>query len=68
MPEGRTAPTLKVSLERVERLRNETERLKLENNALLEQFVVWKYNAYAHGLSEGDLNKSLPKISISELT
>lgn len=26
------------------------------------QFVVWQYNAYAHGLSDRELSKALPVI------
>lgn len=55
-------PTLKAAAERIARLENENERLKRENNLLLEQFVVWQYNAHIHGLSDRDLNKPLPAI------
>lgn len=55
-------PTLKVAAERIARLENENKRLKSENIELLEQFVVWQYNAYIHGLNEQELNKRLPII------
>jgi len=29
---------------------------------LLEQFVVWQYNAYKHGIKEHQLNAPLPRI------
>ena len=29
---------------------------------LNERHVVWTYNAHAHGMTEEDLNKALPKI------
>jgi hypothetical protein len=50
------------ALQRLERLENENARLKRENRELLEQFVVWQYNAYARGLSDVDLNRPLPSI------
>lgn len=55
-------PSLNAAAERIERLTRENERLKRENNELLEQFVVWQYNAHAKGLSEYDLNQGLPGI------
>lgn len=57
-----TPPSIKVAVERINRLEQENERLKRENADLLQQFVVWQYNAYAHGLSEHELNKALPAI------
>lgn len=56
------SPTLKVAAERIARLERENERLKRENRELLEQFVVWQYNAHIHGLSERELNRVLPGI------
>lgn len=32
------------------------------DNPLLEQFVVWQYNAYTHGISREKLNKGLLQI------
>jgi hypothetical protein len=55
-------PTLKVAAERISRLERENERLKQENRHLLEQFVVWQYNAHIHGLDERELNRALPGI------
>jgi len=37
-------------------LERENERLKRENRKLLEQFVVWQYNANVRGLSDRELN------------
>ena len=51
-----------VASQRLARLVRENERLKTELNALLEQFSIWQYNAYARGLSDQDLNRSLPAI------
>lgn len=55
-------PTLAMAAQRIDRLTREVERLERENTALLEQFVVWQYNAFSHGLSQEDLNKGLYKI------
>lgn len=55
-------PTIKAAAERLARLNAENERLRHENECLLEQFVRWQYNAYAKGLSDRDLNRPLPAI------
>jgi hypothetical protein len=57
-----TPPSMRVAVERINRLEQENERLKRENGGLLQQFVVWQYNAYARGLSNHELNKALPGI------
>lgn len=54
--------TLSVAAQRIARLTREVERLERENAALLEQFVVWQYNAYKHGISREKLNKGLLQI------
>jgi len=53
---------LKVAADRIARLQGENETLKLKNDALLERFVVWQYNAYKHGIKEHQLNEPLPRI------
>ncbi|HSW48404.1 MAG TPA: hypothetical protein VLG67_04990, partial [Candidatus Saccharimonadales bacterium] len=58
----RTLPSMRVAVERINRLEQENERLKCENARLLQQFIVWQYNAYAHGLGNHQLNKALPSI------
>lgn len=55
-------PTLAAAAQRIERLTREVERLERENSALLERFVTWQYNAYAHGLSQEQLNKGLFRV------
>lgn len=50
---------LRASLERIARLEAENSRLMRENNALLEQFVRWAYNAHSRGLTEDFLNQPL---------
>jgi hypothetical protein len=60
--EGERASTpgsIDVAMQRIERLKAENDQLRVENAALLQQFVVWQYNASSHGLSQGRLNKPL---------
>ena len=60
--EIKTPPSLKVAGQRIKRLEEVNARLKKENDLLLEQFVIWQYNAYLHGLTEDNLNNPLPSI------
>ena len=62
VPELRAPPSMRVAVERIARLERENERLKRENAELLQQYVVWQYNAHIHGLSNRELNKALPGI------
>jgi hypothetical protein len=64
VPELRAPPSMRVAIERerIARLGRENERLKRENTELLQQFVVWQYNAHIHGISDRELNKALPGI------
>jgi len=57
-----TPPSMRVAVERINRLEQENERLKRENAGLLQQFVIWQYNAYAQGLNGHLLNNPLPAI------
>lgn len=54
--------SLNMAAERIARLQSEVESLKKKNSALLEQFVVWQYNAYKYGIKEYQLNDVLPRI------
>lgn len=54
--------SLSVAAQRIARLQTEIYELKMQNDALLEQFVKWQYNAYKHGLKEHQLNADLPRI------
>ncbi|ATX80169.1 hypothetical protein Ga0123461_1756 [Mariprofundus aestuarium] len=54
-------PSLKIAARRIATLEAENSRLKKEQEGLLAQFVVWQYNAYAHGISMEKLNNPLPK-------
>ena len=54
--------SLAVAAQRIARLQTENDELRRKNDALLEQFVKWQYNAYKHGLLEKQLNADLPRI------
>lgn len=54
--------SITVAAHRIKRLEEENARLKNENEALLEQFVIWQYNAYCHGLTDEHLAAPLPKV------
>lgn len=54
--------SLGIAAERIAKLQKEVELLKKKNDALLQQFVVWQYNAYKYGLKEYQLNEPLPRI------
>lgn len=48
---------------RVARLEAENQRLEYENQRLLEQFVVWAYNAHTRGLDKDFLSQPLPRVN-----
>lgn len=48
--------------EKIKKLEAENERIKKENDDLLLQFARWAYNAYAHGMTPTQLDKSLPPV------
>lgn len=54
--------SLSAAADRIAKLQSENEILKRKNDALLEQFVVWQYNAYKYGMKEHQLNECLPRI------
>jgi hypothetical protein len=60
--EVKTLPSMRVAMQRIVRLTIENERLTRENTCLLEQFVVWQYNAFIRGMSTSELNRALPAI------
>lgn len=63
---GFTLPSsITIAQQRIDRLEARVKQLEAENRALLEQFVTWQYNAHARGLSNHDLNKSLPVIDLN---
>lgn len=61
-PRTATPGSLKIAAERIAKQQSEIDTLKAKNSALLEQFVIWQYNAYGRGMKEYDLNKPLPRI------
>ncbi|MFY4698332.1 hypothetical protein [Burkholderia glumae] len=61
-PREVASPELQVALERIARLEAENQRLAAENNALLEQFARWAYNAHTRNLTEDFLNHPLPAV------
>jgi hypothetical protein len=56
----KTPPSLSMAAKRIEKLENENARLRKEQEALLSQFIVWQYNAYANGISVEQLNRAMP--------
>lgn len=54
--------SLGIAAERIAKLQRDVELLKKKNDALLQQFVIWQYNAYKYGLKEHQLNEPLPRI------
>ncbi|WP_018605545.1 hypothetical protein [Uliginosibacterium gangwonense] len=58
----RSEEEVEMLIGRNDRLQAENVRLKAENTRLLEQFVVWAYNAHTRGLSEEFLSRPLPTI------
>lgn len=61
-PRRRGGKELQAALDRMARLETENARLERENNALLEQFVRWSYNAHCRGLTEDFLNRPLAPV------
>lgn len=52
---------VRAALEQVERYKAKVERLEMENQLLLEQFVTWATNAERKGVTMTMLNAPLPK-------
>lgn len=61
-PQKPRPASLNIAAARISNLESEIEELKMENERYKQQFVVWQYNAYKHGLKEHQLNQSMPKI------
>ncbi|MHC2996343.1 hypothetical protein OA56_02870 [Tepidiphilus sp. HLB4] len=51
------------AMARIARLEAENKRLEYENQRLLEQFVVWAYNAHTRGLDKDFLSQPLPAVN-----
>jgi hypothetical protein len=61
-PRDASSPELQAAMERIARLEGENLRLEAENNALLEQFARWTYNAQTRNLDHHFLNRPLPGV------
>ena len=57
--------SLRAAAERIAHLEAENLRLKRESSLLLNQFVVWQYNAHMNGLTKEQLNRALPKVDLA---
>ena len=51
------------AITKIARLEAENQRLQYENQRLLEQFVVWAYNAHTRGLDKEFLSQPLPRVN-----
>lgn len=51
------------AMARIARFEAENQRLEAENQRLLEQFVVWAYNAHTRGLDKNSLSQPLPRVN-----
>lgn len=60
MPIGTGNKILDEALERIKHLNVKVERLESENNRLLEQFILWRYNASVKGITMDYLSQPLP--------
>lgn len=54
---------IKIAQVKIDALESKLERLEKEHSMLLEQFVVWQYNAHKYGLSIAKLNEPMSKKS-----
>jgi hypothetical protein len=61
IPSKRPA-SLSIAEQRIRRLEGENNRLKEDNDRLLERFIRWQYNAYKFGMSKEKLEAPLPEI------
>ena len=59
---GKVLPSsLAAAAKEIETLNRKNARLERENKNLLEQFLVWQYNAHIHGMKQDQLNRPLPE-------
>jgi hypothetical protein len=56
------SPEMRILIDRLARRDAEVTRLKAENQKLMEQFVVWLYNAQTKAISLAELEKPLPRV------
>lgn len=62
-PRKLSSAEVQVLQQRYARLEAENARLKAENEHLLEQFVVWAYNAHTRNLDKNFLSQPLPGVN-----
>ena len=51
--------TMDYLLKQVNNLKAQVQRLEEINERYKQQFIVWQYNAYMHGMTQDTLNKPL---------
>lgn len=61
-PKNPRPASLNIAAARIVNLESEIEELKEENRRYKQQFVIWQYNAYKHGMTGHQLNAQLTKI------
>ncbi len=64
LPTSRGTPSderVRAAVEQAERYKAKAERLRAENDLLLERFVTWAHNAERKGVTMDILNAPLPK-------
>ncbi|MEJ0764191.1 hypothetical protein WDU34_25310, partial [Klebsiella pneumoniae] len=61
-PKNPRPASLNIAAARIVNLESEIKELKEENRRYKQQFVIWQYNAYKHGMTEHQLNAPLTKI------
>ena len=54
-----TNVTMDYLLKQVNNLKAQVQRLEEINERYKQQFIVWQYNAYMHGMTQDTLNKPL---------
>ena len=62
VPESASVHTLRAASDRIKRLTEDVRRLAEDNQHLLNQFIVWQYNASLANLSKEDLSRPMPAI------
>jgi hypothetical protein len=60
--EKHVSQEMRLLMERLARRDAEVERLKAENLRLMEQFVIWLYNAQIRGVGQAELDRPLPRV------
>lgn len=61
-PKNPRPASLNIAAAKIVNLESEIEELKEQNRRYKQQFVIWQYNAYKHGITEHQLNAPLTKI------